>query len=445
MAANLHSPKSTHVSTATTADRFEKVSPTRNTRRNLIRKRSEGEYEYGPTGKDAKASDAFTMPLERAMGEVVSPPMQDRGNSLFVCFEITNVWQCNHNDSCKWTGSSCALDRPRVLTNSPTDAEVPLHGTDDGFDCSAFGKEWKCIHKAVTCKWIGGSCEFDPTKVLANSPIRVDFPLRLDNMSYCSAVIKEWKCKHKESTCKWIGGSCKFDPTKSTVDSTTNLNASLPIPMTQALAAPQPVFDNLAGEDEIEMRNGAGAAIFMFCLGFILLASVALGFVLRSIKATKKKEMQLSTDTNLRDSRHWSVSKQAQNWSRWALPHPKSPMDDFSDMDIMAEVRHSTSGGWHGFYDDDQFQTIDLDVPSFSGDRVGDVTDDGLKEIEDGFDNYDISDMNDMSDMSDGDLINAYNEAMALDIEPESLDVEFTMQGIGSRANEDEGDQHQIT
>ena len=112
--------------------------------------------------------------------------------------------------------------------------------------------------------------------------------------------------------------------------------------------------------------------------------------------------------------------------------------DDFGDLNIMVEVRNSASGGWHGVYDDDQLQAIDFGV-STSGSDKGDVVEqslfmeDGLQEIEESLSQYDIGDMPHMDDVSDEDLIKAYNDAMAIDIEPENPEVEFVMQGGGSK------------
>jgi hypothetical protein len=55
---------------------------------------------------------------------------------------------------------------------------------------------------------------------------------------------------------------------------------------------------------------------------------------------------------------------------------------------------------------------------------------DEVKEIEDSA--YVIGEMD--NDVSDEELIKAYNEAMAVEIEPESPDVEFAMSGVGSQA-----------
>ena len=43
-----------------------------------------------------------------------------------------------------------------------------------------------------------------------------------------------------------------------------------------------------------------------------------------------------------------------------------------------------------------------------------------------------------MDEMSEEDLIQAYNDAMALNIKPESADVKFTLQGLKSKVHIEE-------
>lgn len=118
---------------------------------------------------------------------------------------------------------------------------------------------------------------------------------------------------------------------------------------------------------------------------------------------------------------------------------------------MTVEVRNSACGGWHGVYDDEAIQHID-----FLGASKGDQDDvieqslfmeDGVKaleEIENSVHNtYSIGDDNDDDDeeVTDEDLIQAYNEAMAMDIEPESeavaaLTKSFNMPNLGSEHHE---------
>ncbi|KAK1749078.1 hypothetical protein QTG54_001017, partial [Skeletonema marinoi] len=114
------------------------------------------------------------------------------------------------------------------------------------------------------------------------------------------------------------------------------------------------------------------------------------------------------------------------------------------DLNVMVEVRNSASGGWHGVYDDEQLQVIDFGMSTGYKDNVVEQSlfmEDDLKEIEEAsIDHYEIGDI---EDVSDEDLIKAYNDAMAVDIEPENPDLDFTMAGLGSQPVLDED--HQIT
>ena len=101
--------------------------------------------------------------------------------------------------------------------------------------------------------------------------------------------------------------------------------------------------------------------------------------------------------------------------------------------DVKVEVRNSASGGWHGVYDEDNLQTVDFGVPGANNDGIIEQSlfmEDEVREIEGNLDNYVIGEMD--NDVSDEDVIKAYNDAMAVEIEPESPDVEFAMSGVGS-------------
>jgi hypothetical protein len=108
-------------------------------------------------------------------------------------------------------------------------------------------------------------------------------------------------------------------------------------------------------------------------------------------------------------------------------------MKEFTnDLNMAVEVRNSASGGWHGTYGEEQLQSIDFGTPSGEKDDVVQQSlfmDDALEEIEESSSKYVIGEMD---DVSDEDLIKAYNDAMAVEIEPENPDVEFAMQGVGS-------------
>lgn len=135
---------------------------------------------------------------------------------------------------------------------------------------------------------------------------------------------------------------------------------------------------------------------------------------------------------------------QARRRSTWGLRNKRNKRSSSSssglpgvgEMNLMVEVRNSASGGWHGVYDDEQLQAIDFGVPTGGGSGEVNVVEQslfmeesGLQEIEESLGQYEIGEMD---DVSDEDLIKAYEDAMALDIEPENPDVEFAMAGLGS-------------
>ncbi|KAL7527316.1 hypothetical protein ACHAXR_005607 [Thalassiosira sp. AJA248-18] len=216
------------------------------------------------------------------------------------------------------------------------------------------------------------------------------------------------------------------------------------------VSAPSPAVDTIsasANEDEIEKKNSALVSVVAIALAFIVIFFASYGVIVYRIKTAKNRENEVLMHDNLHGSRRGSAASQSRRLSGWGMHRkPKSAMNDFGDLNIMVEVRNSASGGWHGVYDDEQLQAIDFGVPT--GTDKDDVVEqslfmeDGLKEIEDSLQNYEIGDMD---DVSDEDLIRAYNDAMALDIEPENPDVEFAMQGIGSDEMQLDPDRHEIS
>ncbi|KAL3763272.1 hypothetical protein ACHAWU_008975 [Discostella pseudostelligera] len=116
--------------------------------------------------------------------------------------------------------------------------------------------------------------------------------------------------------------------------------------------------------------------------------------------------------------------------------------DDDSPL-MMVEVRNSTTGGWHGFYGEDQLQSIDFGRSS-SEEQQDNVrreeeallADGGLEEIEST--NYAIGELD---HLSDEDLVKAYHEAMAVDVESED-EMDIAMQGVGSPSSDKE--RHEI-
>merc|ERR1711957_1151762 len=121
-------------------------------------------------------------------------------------------------------------------------------------------------------------------------------------------------------------------------------------------------------------------------------------------------------------------------------PRRRSMSGEFNNLNLPLEVRNSASGGWHCVYDVEQIDFRALGhISSHSGDgstshdnvENAGFTAEELEEIESGVNGYANGDMN---DQSDGDLIRAYNEAMAI-VEPEVEDVNFAMQSFGSEPN----------
>ncbi|KAL7550927.1 hypothetical protein ACHAWF_018117 [Thalassiosira exigua] len=230
--------------------------------------------------------------------------------------------------------------------------------------------------------------------------------------------------------------------------------APVPVPVPAyppPAAVPAPEVGSVSGvnEEEVKKKNGALVAVVAIALGFICIAAAGFLLVVFKVRQVKKWERDAIMDHNLHGGGRTGLpagdSSALPGRRRSAWAHNGNDFTrDLDDLNIMVEVRNSASGGWHGVYDDEQLQAIDFGVPSATNrghssdegvDGHQDVVEqslfmeDGLKEIEDEMGHYEIGDMD---DVSDEDLIKAYNDAMALDIEPENPDVEFAMQGLGS-------------
>jgi len=202
---------------------------------------------------------------------------------------------------------------------------------------------------------------------------------------------------------------------------------------------------NPLGGLEEETKNGALIGMVAFSIAFILVSVGASIFVVYRIKSNKEKNALMDADSNNLHGglggRRSSTSRRSPPKKMWGLNNGRSRVkkEDFNDLNIMVEVRNSASGGWHGVYDDEQLQAIDFGVHSGDADDVVEQSlfmEEGLQEIEESLGQYEIGDMA-MDDVSDEDLIKAYNDAMAIEIEPENPDVEFAMAGIGSHPNDD--------
>lgn len=218
---------------------------------------------------------------------------------------------------------------------------------------------------------------------------------------------------------------------------------TMPVPtpvIPPPVAAPAPdVIASPANEGgDIEQEAGGLISVVAASLAFILMAATAYFLIVYRVKVRKDKEDRALRDTNLRGGGGRKKSLSGRRKSAWGMPgRSDSGLDGVGNLNMMVEVRNSASGGWHGVYDDEQLQAIDFGVPSTesTGNDNDDVVEqslfmeDGLQEIEAGLDSYEIGDMD---DVSDEDLIKAYNDAMALEIEPENPDVEFHMAGLES-------------
>ncbi|KAL3805431.1 hypothetical protein ACHAW5_009437 [Stephanodiscus triporus] len=196
-----------------------------------------------------------------------------------------------------------------------------------------------------------------------------------------------------------------------------------------------PVSEPASSTQDSKKTNGALVGIIAVASVFIVLSVVATAVVIRRIKKSKRNEAEvIGNSTNLHEVRRQSGDNVPPR-SAWRRHHANNPMKDF-DPDIKVEVRNSASGGWHGAYDNEHVSSIDFGVP---GDDIAEKSlfmEDDVQQIEDSLENYVIGETN--NDVSDEELIKAYNEAMAVEIEPESPEVEFAMSGVGSQTSSGE-------
>jgi hypothetical protein len=187
----------------------------------------------------------------------------------------------------------------------------------------------------------------------------------------------------------------------------------------------------LTPSEDSEMSNSALMIIISVASVFVVLSVVATAVVVRRIKKlTRGKEAGvISNIANLHGS--WRGSENVPQRSAWRHHHANNYMKNLNP-NIKVEVRNSASGGWHGVYDKDHMQSIEFSTPRGSNGNIvqESLFMDEVKEIKDSV--YLIGEMD--NNVSDEDLIKAYNEAMAVEIEPENSDVEFTMSGVGSKA-----------
>ncbi len=180
-----------------------------------------------------------------------------------------------------------------------------------------------------------------------------------------------------------------------------------------------PVFssDNSTSTDTNKEGKSALIGVIACVLAFTFIIALISIYRMKSKSKRRKRELILN-DSNLRGGR---------------LP---IYLDDNAPT-IMVEVRKSTTGGWHGFYGEDQLQSIDFSTTDSVHEEASPLCDGGLEEIEST--TYSIGDLD---HLSDEDLVKAYHDAMAVDVESED-EVDFAMQGVGSpHSNED---RHEIT
>jgi len=198
-----------------------------------------------------------------------------------------------------------------------------------------------------------------------------------------------------------------------------------------------------SGQESSKGGEGVGAVVGLSLL-LALVTGALSSFAVYRIRRRQDAEDKalMGSGGNLYGARETNL--QARRRSTWGLRNKRNKRSSSSssglpgvgEMNLMVEVRNSASGGWHGVYDDEQLQAIDFGVPTGGGGGEVNVVEQslfmeesGLQEIEESLGQYQIGEMD---DVSDEDLIKAYEDAMALDIEPENPDVEFAMAGLGS-------------
>merc|ERR1711957_277425 len=206
----------------------------------------------------------------------------------------------------------------------------------------------------------------------------------------------------------------------------------------------------LKGADAVPPSVAAAAAIVAEPTGLTKLhraallscavvAMAAFALVMNNIKGSKTQELDVVRIVNLRGSPRYggSVAPMPTKGLR-GKRRRASISDQFDDVNLPLEVRNSASGGWHCVYDVDQIDFRALGHASNHGEDGATSQDDvesalfmadELEEIESGVRNYSGTNLD---DQSDEDLIRAYNEALALEVEPESEAVNFVMQSFGS-------------
>merc|ERR1711957_168250 len=136
-------------------------------------------------------------------------------------------------------------------------------------------------------------------------------------------------------------------------------------------------------------------------LSCAVVAMAAFALVMNNIKGSKKQELDVVRIVNLRGSPQYGGS---------VAPMPTKGLRGKCRRASLSEQ-----------FEDGATNQDDVENSPFMADA--------LEAMESG--EKDLSDIN-LDDQSDEDLIRAYNEALALEVEPESEAVNFVMQSFGS-------------
>ncbi|KAL3796388.1 hypothetical protein HJC23_004185 [Cyclotella cryptica] len=198
-----------------------------------------------------------------------------------------------------------------------------------------------------------------------------------------------------------------------------------------------------AANQQTNASTSTGASIFLVIILAVAIIGVVVGitvFAYKSRKRRQEKTKQLYRDSNLSPRGNNLNAHRRNTWGLEGKPGG-SVLNQFEDMNIMVEVRNSISGGWQVDFDDDSIQQIDFGSSRAGGqDNVIEQSlfmEDGLQALEEieksTHNNFSISgegEDDDDEEVTDEDLIQAYNEAMAIDIEPESEAVAALTKGL---------------
>ena len=250
-----------------------------------------------------------------------------------------------------------------------------------------------------------------------------------------------------------------------------------------SFTVPPELSEMASGEIENTKTKSAAFGVVSLCFAFLILVGGTYAAVTCQARKKTREREALMDVANLHNFENQRKSPRAHRQSLWSKRRRSSFIDEFRSINdnIGVDLRNSATGGWHGIYNDNQLETINFSgsdssdkggkgvVSSEQGHGVqngdtdlllqdmtstGLVSSDGINkgepperlssierqaeleeieasasQIEASDDNYVIGDMD--AGVSDEDLIKAYNDALALSIEPENQDDGFMMQGFG--------------